>query len=42
MREHAAGILASLLKGGDEELARDFRGRAYCDAQSTLKRRKQR
>lgn len=42
VREHAAGVLASLLKGGDEELSRDFRDRAYSEAQSTLKRRKQR
>ncbi|ONK69302.1 uncharacterized protein A4U43_C05F21430 [Asparagus officinalis] len=42
VREHAAGVLASLLKGGDEELSRDFRDRAYSEAQSTLKKRKQR
>lgn len=42
VREHAAGVLASLLKGWDEELSREFCDRAYCHAQSTLKKRKQR
>jgi len=42
VREHAAGVLASLLRGGDEELSRDFRNRAYPEAQSILKKRKQR
>lgn len=41
VREHAAGVLASLLKGGDEELSRDFRDRAYSAAQAILKKRKQ-
>lgn len=42
VREHAAGVLASLLKGGDEELSKDFRDRAFAEAQSTLKKRNQR
>ncbi|KAJ6818123.1 proteasome activator subunit 4 [Iris pallida] len=42
VREHAAGILASLLRGGDEELCSDFRDRAYSDARSVFKKRKQR
>lgn len=42
MREHAAGVLASLLKSGDEELSRDFRDRAYSEALSVLRKRKQR
>ncbi|XP_028051735.1 proteasome activator subunit 4-like [Camellia sinensis] len=32
VREHAAAVLAGLMKGGDENLAEDFRGRAYRDA----------
>ncbi|KAK8937703.1 hypothetical protein KSP40_PGU001321 [Platanthera guangdongensis] len=42
VREHAAGVLASLMKGGDEELSRVFRDRAYSEAQSILSKRKQR
>ncbi|XP_072991036.1 proteasome activator subunit 4 [Typha latifolia] len=42
VREHAAGVLASLMKGGDEDLSRAFRNRSYKEAQSTLKNRKQR
>ncbi|XP_042519744.1 proteasome activator subunit 4 isoform X2 [Macadamia integrifolia] len=40
VREHAAGVLAGLMKGGDEELARDFRDRAFREAFSIQKRRK--
>ncbi|CAK9321738.1 unnamed protein product [Citrullus colocynthis] len=41
IREHAATVLAGLMKGGDEDLARDFRERA-CREANTLqgKRRK--
>ncbi|KAK8926304.1 hypothetical protein KSP39_PZI018786 [Platanthera zijinensis] len=42
VREHAAGVLASLMKGGDEELSRVFRDRAYSEAQSIHSKRKQR
>ncbi|XP_043688244.1 proteasome activator subunit 4 [Telopea speciosissima] len=40
VREHAAGVLAGLMKGGDEDLARDFRDRAFIEALSIQKRRK--
>uniref|UniRef100_A0A1D1XS29 Proteasome activator complex subunit 4 n=1 Tax=Anthurium amnicola TaxID=1678845 RepID=A0A1D1XS29_9ARAE len=42
VREHAAGVLACLMKGGDEDLARDFRNRARTEAQSINRKRKQR
>lgn len=42
VREHAAGVLASLMKGGDEELSRAFRERSYAEAQKILTKRKQR
>lgn len=42
VREHAAAVLAGLMKGGDENLAEDFRGRAYRDADAIQKKRKQR
>jgi len=42
VREHAAGVLASLLKGGDDALVSDFRNRAFAVALSTHKKRKQR
>ncbi|KAL6954576.1 hypothetical protein U1Q18_023924 [Sarracenia purpurea var. burkii] len=42
VREHAAAVLAGLMKGGDENLAEDFRGRAYRDANAIHKKRKQR
>ncbi|KAL2944992.1 Proteasome activator subunit 4 [Bienertia sinuspersici] len=42
VREHAAAVLAGLMKGGDEVLAGDFRERAYKEAALTLKKRKQR
>ncbi|RDX74118.1 Proteasome activator subunit 4 [Mucuna pruriens] len=40
VREHAAAVLAGLMKGGDEDLARDFRDRAYREANIVQKRRK--
>ncbi|THG03469.1 hypothetical protein TEA_022842 [Camellia sinensis var. sinensis] len=42
VREHAATVLAGLMKGGDENLAEDFRGRAYRDANAIQKKRRQR
>lgn len=42
VREHAAAVLAGLMKGGDENLAEDFRDRAYRDANAIQKKRKQR
>lgn len=42
VREHAAGVLAGLMKGGDEELAGNFRDRVYKEAQIIHKKRKQR
>lgn len=42
VREHAAGVLAGLMKGGDEDLAGDFRDRAYIEANSIQRRRKTR
>ncbi|KAI8024592.1 Proteasome activator subunit 4 [Camellia lanceoleosa] len=42
VREHAAAVLAGLMKGGDENLAEDFRGRAYRDANAIQKKRRQR
>ncbi|XP_011095624.1 proteasome activator subunit 4 isoform X1 [Sesamum indicum] len=42
VREHAAAVLAGLMKGGDEELVEDFRRRAYEEAEATLKKRKKR
>ncbi|XP_038972814.1 proteasome activator subunit 4 isoform X1 [Phoenix dactylifera] len=42
VREHAAGVLASLMKGGDEDLSRTFRDQSYAEAQSILRKRKQR
>ncbi|KAG5550916.1 hypothetical protein RHGRI_009372 [Rhododendron griersonianum] len=41
VREHAAAVLAGLMKGGDENLSEDFRVRAYRDAKSIQKKRKQ-
>ncbi|XP_057429773.1 proteasome activator subunit 4 isoform X2 [Lotus japonicus] len=40
VREHAAAVLAGLMKGGDEDLAKDFRDRAYLEANSVHRRRK--
>ncbi|CAJ1960253.1 unnamed protein product [Sphenostylis stenocarpa] len=42
VREHAAAVLAGLMKGGDEDLATDFRDRAYKEANIVHKRRKSR
>ncbi|KAG5138566.1 hypothetical protein JHK82_023297 [Glycine max] len=42
VREHAAAVLAGLMKGGDEDLARDFHDRAYKEANIVQKRRKSR
>ncbi|WOG97891.1 hypothetical protein DCAR_0417232 [Daucus carota subsp. sativus] len=42
VREHAAAVLAGLMKSEDGELAEDFRTRAYTEAKVLLKRRKQR
>lgn len=42
VREHAAAVLAGLMKGGDEDLAHDFRCRAYEQANIIFKKRKQR
>ncbi|KMT12661.1 hypothetical protein BVRB_4g091190 [Beta vulgaris subsp. vulgaris] len=42
VREHAAAVLAGMMKGGDEHLAGDFRERAYKEATLILKKRKQR
>lgn len=40
VREHAAAVLAGLMKGGDEDLASAFRERAYKDANSIRRRRR--
>ncbi|XP_011039856.1 PREDICTED: proteasome activator subunit 4-like [Populus euphratica] len=43
VREHAAAVLAGLVKGGNEDLARDFRERAYLEAKTIIQmKRKQR
>ncbi|KAM3396447.1 proteasome activator subunit 4 [Capsicum galapagoense] len=42
VREHTAAVLAGLMKGGDEDLAQDFRHRAYTEASIIQKKRKQR
>lgn len=42
VREHAAAVLAGLMKGGDEDLAKDFRDRAYVKANALQKRRRTR
>ncbi|XP_062170630.1 proteasome activator subunit 4-like [Alnus glutinosa] len=42
VREHAAAVLAGLMKGGDEDLARDFRNRAYLKANDLQRKRKRR
>ncbi|TKW21097.1 hypothetical protein SEVIR_4G185100v4 [Setaria viridis] len=36
VREHAAGVLASLMKGVDEDLSKDFRDRSYAQAQRII------
>ncbi|PIA58294.1 hypothetical protein AQUCO_00500316v1 [Aquilegia coerulea] len=38
VREHAAAVLAGLMKGGDEDLSRDFRERAFADALSVQRK----
>ncbi|KAA8527119.1 hypothetical protein F0562_008652 [Nyssa sinensis] len=42
VREHAAAVLAGLMKSGDEDLAEDFRVRAHREANIMQKKRKQR
>ncbi|KAJ7963489.1 proteasome activator subunit 4-like [Quillaja saponaria] len=42
VREHAAAVLAGLMKSGDEDLAKDFHERAYKGAIVIQRRRKQR
>ncbi|KAL4343140.1 hypothetical protein S245_036097 [Arachis hypogaea] len=42
VREHAAAVLAGLMKSGDEDIAKDFRNRAYVEANNVYKRRKSR
>ncbi|CAN8259509.1 unnamed protein product [Cochlearia groenlandica] len=42
VREHAAAVLAGLMKGGDEDFAADFRDRSYADANSIQKKRNRR
>ncbi|MED6148307.1 hypothetical protein PIB30_051930 [Stylosanthes scabra] len=42
VREHAAAVLAGLMKSGDEDIAKDFRDRAYVEANIVYKRRKSR
>uniref|UniRef100_A0A5B7B961 Putative proteasome activator subunit 4 n=2 Tax=Davidia involucrata TaxID=16924 RepID=A0A5B7B961_DAVIN len=42
VREHAAAVLAGLMKSGDEDLAEDFRVRAHKEANIMQKKRKQR
>ncbi|PWA43841.1 proteasome activating protein [Artemisia annua] len=39
VREHAAAVLAGLMKGEDGELSKDFRERAYSEAMKLQKRR---
>ncbi|XP_047336646.1 proteasome activator subunit 4-like isoform X2 [Impatiens glandulifera] len=41
VREHAAAVLAGLMKGGDENMSEDFRNRAFEDASIIFKKRKQ-
>ncbi|KAL6203633.1 hypothetical protein ACLB2K_027333 [Fragaria x ananassa] len=42
VREHAAAVLAGLTKGGDEDLAKDFREKAYKEATDLQRKRKRR
>ncbi|KAB1215010.1 Proteasome activator subunit 4 [Morella rubra] len=42
VREHAAAVLAGLMKGGDEDLAREFCKRAYMKADDLQRKRKHR
>lgn len=39
VREHAARVLAGLLKGADEDIAKDFRDKALKEAQKKQKHR---
>ncbi|PKI35691.1 proteasome activator subunit 4 [Punica granatum] len=40
VREHAAAVLAGLMKGGDENLASQFRGHALAEANNILKKKR--
>uniref|UniRef100_M8CC88 Proteasome activator complex subunit 4 n=1 Tax=Aegilops tauschii TaxID=37682 RepID=M8CC88_AEGTA len=40
VREHAAGVLASLMRGIDKDLSKDFRNRSYAQAQRILDMRR--
>ncbi|TVU11540.1 hypothetical protein EJB05_45133 [Eragrostis curvula] len=40
VREHAAGVLASLMKGADKDLSKDFRERSYAQAQGIIDARR--
>ncbi|KAM0917634.1 hypothetical protein ACQ4PT_009123 [Festuca glaucescens] len=40
VREHAAGVLGSLMKGIDKDLSKDFRDRSYAQAQRILDTRR--
>ncbi|MCL7043140.1 hypothetical protein MKW94_011680, partial [Papaver nudicaule] len=42
VREHAAGVLAGLLKGGDEDLVSEFRNKAFTEAFSIQKKARKR
>lgn len=42
VREHSAAVLAGLMKGGDEDLAKEFRDRAFLEANTLRTRRKKR
>ncbi|CAH2053834.1 unnamed protein product [Thlaspi arvense] len=42
VREHAAAVMAGLMKGGDEDFAADFRDRSYAEANSIQKKRNRR
>lgn len=42
VREHAAAVLAGLMKGGNEDLAEDFRQRAFKEANVIQKKRRMR
>uniref|UniRef100_A0A0A9C281 Binding n=1 Tax=Arundo donax TaxID=35708 RepID=A0A0A9C281_ARUDO len=40
VREHAAGVLANLMKGIDKDLSKDFRDRSYAQAQRIIDARR--
>ncbi|XP_015881496.3 proteasome activator subunit 4 isoform X1 [Ziziphus jujuba] len=42
VREHAAAVLAGLMKGGDEDLAKGFRDKAYKQASNLQRKKKKR